>query len=135
MRKFVSILLLSSLMLWGCSNGPDTPEAKWLEHYAEQDYQNLVALYDPEAIVRIDGRVLIGKGQIEGYWRQQLEADPLILELNDRQYSYIGDLLTVTAEYSFLGPRFAEGMEVGRLTQIWHSNGVDWFIEEEVWAP
>ncbi len=135
MRKlFLLGLLASGLLLAGCSDGPGDLEQRWLTFYQQRDAGSLIRLYTEQALLERGGQVHNGRGAITNYWNTQMAASPVILQLQDVQRVQEERRVVVNASYLLLRAGSLDP-EAGRFIQVWVTNGVDWFIQEERWLP
>ncbi len=128
-----ALVAMLAIALLSCAKEETaTPDQAWVDAYESRNLEAIVALFTDNAIVQMDNQILSGKGQIAAYWGNQFTSRAIILQLDTPERRYDGDRIVVEGTYSAFRPR-PEGIESGTYYQLWVSDGLNWYIQEERW--
>ncbi len=109
------------------------PTAAWVTAFNAGDPAALAAVYAENArSLPPGGPALIGRSQIESYWRGDLGEGGLTTTLTPVDAIAAGDLVNVEGTYQVKGKDSAE-LASGQYQQLWTRAGEAWQVQREMW--
>jgi ketosteroid isomerase-like protein len=141
-RRLLGIAMLVSVIpLAACGQNP--PEqaneaaaavsAAWSNAFDSGNAAALAALYaDNARSLPPEGGALVGRGQIESYWRGDIGEGGVTTKLTTTDAVTRGDLLQVEGTYEVNG---ADNVELakGQYQQLWARAENGWLLQREMW--
>jgi hypothetical protein len=133
-KVLTGVAVFVTFLIAGCvQQEAPTPEQAWIEALEGRNLEQITELYGTNATLQYGDQFFSGKRQIVTFWTEQFSGPASITQLSEITYNYNNDRINVSANYSILNPRPA-GVEIGTFAQSWYTDGVDWYIDEEVWT-
>jgi ketosteroid isomerase-like protein len=125
-----------------CGSGASQPpagnaaaevSAAWAKAFDAGDPAALTALYADDArSLPPSGPPLVGRGQIESYWRGDIGEGGVTTTLSVDDAVADGNLLHVEGNYQVKGSSGPE-LVSGQYQQLWRREGDGWRVEREMW--
>ncbi len=142
-RWFVGIVVVSvAVAAAGCgqreslledATAASEPTAAWVAAFNSGDAAALAALYAENArSLPPGGPAVIGRSQIESYWRDDLGEGGVTTVLTPADAVTQGDFVHVEGTYQVKGTDGAE-LVTGQYQQLWTRTGGQWQVEREMW--
>jgi len=138
-RPHVVILLLSIVLLFGCSGKTEDPtpaieagNKAFIEHFLKGDEKAVAALYTEDAKIIAPGSpITSGRAEIAKFWRGFMDTGVKDITLKTLHASASGDLAYEEGAATIVNK---DGSPSGvRYVVVWKRVDGDWYLHRDIW--